>query len=590
MTTARHRDDGVRGLLRSVSRGHRKDWVGIGLWSAVEGVPVYLYGRMVANAVDRGFLAGRAAVGFAWLAVLALTLLVGAWATRQTFRRLAALVEPLRDELVTRSVSGCLVRATAAGVPPDTAAAARLSQHTEIVREASASVLMVSQGFAVASAGAVLGLLSLAPVYLLLVVPPLVVGLALFVAALPRLADCQRRAILAEERIAETGSQLVLGITDVVACGGERRMAERVGVHVEAHAAATQALARLTAVRTSAVAIGGWVPLVLILVAGPWLLTHGSTPGVILGALTYVYQVLHPALESLVRGIGGPGLWLVVTLRRILATTQLPPTAQTRPERAGQALATLGTPGELRLRGVTFAYGAAAAPVVHDLDLSIPAGEHVAIVGPSGAGKSTLAGLLTGMLTPDAGEVRLGGVPLRTLGPQALAQCRVLVPHDAYVFAGSVRENLGYLRPDVLDVELDAVVSAFGLPGLLDELGGYDAPVDPAVLSAGRRQLLALARAYLAPAPIAVLDEATCHLDATTEERVETLFAQRGGTLVVVAHRISSAVRAERVLVVDSGTVTTGRHQDLLAMSALYADLTRWWEWSGSARRETSSP
>lgn len=570
--TSGDRRDGIRQVLWSASRGRHRDWAGLCAWSVIEGIPAYLSGRLVANAVDRGFLAGETWVGFAWLALLAASVIVGAWATRQTYQRLAALVEPLRDELVRRTVSASLARATAAAAPPQTSAAARLSQHTEIVREAYASVLMVTQGFVVAAGGAILGLLSLDPAFLLLVVPPLVVGLLLFAAALPRLAESQGRAILAEERIAETTSELALGMTDVVACGAEPLMRRRVGAPIDAQADASRALARSTAVRTTAVAIGGWLPLVLILAAGPWLLRHGSTPGIILGALTYVTHGLHPALETLVRGVGGPGLWLVVTLRRILDATQEPAGAPDPHRR----LAAPARPADLRLRGVTFAYGAAAARIVDELDLTISDGEHVAIVGPSGAGKSTLADLLTGMRAPDSGEVLLGAVPLRDLGPD-LARSRVLLPHESYVFVGTLRENLCYLHPGVPEPELDAAVTALGLRQLVDDLGGYDAVIDPSTLTAGSRQLLTLARAYLAPARLVVLDESTCHLDATTEEHVERLFAQKDGTLIVIAHRISSAMRAQRVLVLDGGTVTVGTHEDVVSRSALYADMARAW-------------
>lgn len=573
-----HRRESVGQLLRSASRGGRRDWAGLCAWSAVEAVPAYLSGRLVANAVDRGFLAGRTSVGFAWLALLAASVLVGAWATRKTYGRLAVLVEPLRDELVRRTVSGSLAQATGGAAPPQTAAAARLSQHTEIAREAYASVLMVTQGFVVAAGGAILGLLSLAPVFLLIVVPPVAVGLVLFAAALGRLAEAQRRAILAEERMAEEAAGLALGMSDVVSCGAEEIMRRRVGGPVDAHAEASRALARLTAVRTTSVAIGGWLPLVLILLAGPWLLRHGSTPGVILGALTYVSQGLHPALETLVRGVGGPGLWLLVTLRRLLEATEVPARAGTSRE---PRLSALGAAPALILRGVGFSYGAAATPIVQDLELTIRDGEHLAIVGPSGAGKSTLAGLLTGMLAPDSGDVLVGGLPVGALGPEDLARHRVLLPHEPYVFAGTVRENLTYYRGDASDRDLDAVVRAFGLRRLVDDLGGYDALVDPTALTAGSRQLLTLARAHLAPARTVVLDESTCHLDATTEARVEELFAQRPGTLIVIAHRISSALRAERVLVLDGGRVTVGRHDDVVARSPLYAEMVGLWDHAG---------
>jgi ATP-binding cassette subfamily C protein len=112
---------------------------------------------------------------------------------------------------------------------------------------------------------------------------------------------------------------------------------------------------------------------------------------------------------------------------------------------------------------------------------------------------------------------------------------------------------------------------------LADRLGGYDAELDPASLSAGERQLVALARAYLSPARLIVLDEATCHLDPTAEAVAEQAFAARGGTLVVVAHRISSASRARRILVMDGRETMLGTHDDLVEASHLYRDLVGHW-------------
>ncbi|MFJ8463313.1 ATP-binding cassette domain-containing protein [Streptomyces swartbergensis] len=194
----------------------------------------------------------------------------------------------------------------------------------------------------------------------------------------------------------------------------------------------------------------------------------------------------------------------------------------------------------------------------------------MAVVGPSGAGKSTLTALVAGLLTPDRGTIAVGGHPVP--GPAA-AFARVLIPQEAYVFGGTLVENLAYLRPDpVPEEELLAAAEAVGLP-LAGRLGGLGAQVDPATLSAGERQLVALTRAYLSYAPLVLLDEATCHLDAQTEERAERAFAARpGGTLVVVAHRISSARRAGRVLVMD-GRSTGGGHEELMRSSALYRDL-----------------
>jgi ATP-binding cassette subfamily C protein len=230
----------------------------------------------------------------------------------------------------------------------------------------------------------------------------------------------------------------------------------------------------------------------------------------------------------------------------------------------------------LRLRGVAFGYGANAAPVISDLSIDIAPGEHLAIVGPSGIGKSTLAGLLAGMLAPTAGEILLDGLPPMSYPPDRLPQRRVLIPQEAYVFAGTLAENIRYLRASPRR-EIDAVAEAVGLTPLVSRLGGYDAVLNPAALSAGERQLIALTRAYLSPAPVAILDEATCHLDPAAETRAEEAFARRPGSLIVVAHRISSALRARRILVLDGNQAQAGDHASLLADSAMYRDLVGYW-------------
>jgi ATP-binding cassette subfamily C protein len=151
------------------------------------------------------------------------------------------------------------------------------------------------------------------------------------------------------------------------------------------------------------------------------------------------------------------------------------------------------------------------------------------------------------------------------------------VPQEAYVIAGTLRENLTYHRGPTDHALLDAAADAVGLTPLLARLGGYDSEVVPDTLSAGERQLVALARAYLSPAPIAILDEATCHLDPAAEARVEQAFARRPGTLIVVAHRISSALRARRIMVIDGQRIHLGDHQSLLVDSPLYGELVGHW-------------
>jgi ATP-binding cassette subfamily C protein len=262
---------------------------------------------------------------------------------------------------------------------------------------------------------------------------------------------------------------------------------------------------------------------------------------------------------------------LGVLLHRIAETSGGPAAEGTGTARPGSA--------SLTVTGLTFAYGPHAEPVIDDLTLHIPDGEHLAVVGPSGIGKSTLAALLAGLAVSPAGSVRLGDVPLGDVDPAHLRRAVALIPQEAYVFTASLRENLDYLRPEATTAELDRAVEALGMRPLVDRLGGYDAAlgVGGPSLSAGERQLIALARVYVSAATVVVLDEATCHLDPVAEARAEEAFAATKRTLVVVAHRISSARRANRILLLDGTSARVGSHEQLLAAAPRYADLVGNW-------------
>ncbi|TDD71071.1 ABC transporter ATP-binding protein [Jiangella aurantiaca] len=536
-------------------------------WSLPDAVPTAFYGLAVARAVDDGFLAGRPAVGLAWLAGLVAAACVGAIGSRQVYRRLGDLVEPFRDELVRRVVTGALRQGVAGR--PDDGAVARLTRQVEIVRDTYAGLIVVARDFVVRLVGVVVGLLTIAPVIVVLVLPPFLLGSAVAVATLGLAAARVRASVRADERTAAAAGEVVAGARDITARGGEGYATALVAGPVAQHAAAERALARVGALRTLCFALGGWAPLMLLLAAGPWLVARGVTAGALLGGLTYVLVGLHPALGTVMGALGGSGLRYVVTLGRILDATAVDP--------AGTPLARAPSGHRVVVDAVTFRYGPHAAPVVRGLDLVIDDGDHLAVVGPSGIGKSTLAGLICGLLRPDEGHVLLGGVPAADLPAERLAATRVLIPQEAYVFEGTVRDNVTYLLPGASTAELRRAVEAVGAEGLLSRLGGVDALVRPDRLSAGERQLLALVRSYLSPAPLAVLDEATCHLDPVAERLAEEAFAGRGGTLIVIAHRISSALRARRILVLDGTSATVGEHDELQLASPLYRDLLGHW-------------
>ncbi|AXE84190.1 hypothetical protein C1703_04190 [Streptomyces sp. Go-475] len=333
-------------ILRSSLSRRRREYGRLVAWSLVQAVPAFLSGWIVARAVDRGFLADRPATGFLWLGALGVAYVVGAWATRHAVLGLAALIEPFRDELTTLVTEGTLHRSARLGEPADTAGVARLTEHVERARDAYGAIVLFIQGFLVTTVGVLVGLAGLDVVLVALVLPPLLLGLALFAAALRAMAARQREVVLADERIAETTGGLTGGLRDVVACGAEDRIGAAAGAHVDDAARATLSLARLTAVRTAALGVSGWVPLLLILLAAPWLVRNGVTAGAILGAVTYVSQALQPALQGFVQGLGSSGLWLLVTVGRMADVAD-----ESRPEPAEGATESRTEPGPAR--GVT---------------------------------------------------------------------------------------------------------------------------------------------------------------------------------------------------------------------------------------------
>ncbi|MFD5655164.1 ATP-binding cassette domain-containing protein [Streptomyces sp. NPDC127039] len=569
---------------------HRKGvLVRLALWSLAESGQAFLVGHAVARSVDEGFLAGDPRRGLLWLGVALVAVLSGARVVRGVFAQLTGVTEPLRDGLVRRAVDRSMARAAPGGPGgTDRAAVSRLTNQVEIARDSFAGLVLTLRSFVFTAAGALLGLLSLHPALLVVVLPPLAAGLALFLVTLRPMAAAQRRALAADEALGDHAAGARAALRDLAACGIGPGVERRGADLVADAAAAARTLAGWAAVRTAALGVAGHLPVLALLVAVEWLRGRGVSVGALLGAFTYLVQSLLPALHTLMTALGAAGSRLLVVLDRILG-----PEPEPEPE-LGPVLKPESGPGTasapaaafavdtavvpaVELRAVTLSYGVRAEPVLDALDLCVAPGEHLAVVGPSGIGKSTLTRLVAGTLAPSRGEVRVAGRVVTGRPAAELAALRVLVPQDAYVFSGTVGDNLAYLRTDTRRAELDAAVGVFGLGPLVERLGGLDATVRPAELSPGERQLVALVRAYLSPAPLLLLDEATCHLDPASEARAEEALAGRSKTLVVVAHRLSSAVRADRILVLDGLGAQCATHAELLGRSPLYRDLTGHW-------------
>ncbi|RSS52284.1 ABC transporter ATP-binding protein [Streptomyces sp. WAC07061] len=577
----------VGGEGRRFLRGRGRTLRRLALWSLLESGHTFLGGYAVARALDDGFLASRTGTGIAWLAVAGAGAVLGGLALRGVFGGLADLVEPLRDGLVRRAVRQALERAVAhpARAAQD-GAVSRLTQQTEMARDSFAGLVLVARSFVFTAAGALAGLAALAPVLLLFVLPPLLLGTAGFLLTLRPMARVQRRALDTDEALAARTGELAAGLRDVVACGGGAEAGAGPRLLIAEQERLTRLLARWAALRTVALGVAGRLPVVALLLGAPWLLGRGLSPGALAAALTYLVQSLLPALDALMGAVGSAGTRLVVVLDRFClprpgrepAAGALQPATGAREPGPEPVPAPGGGGLAAELRQVRFAYGAHALPVVDGLDLALREGEHLAVVGPSGIGKSTLTALLAGLLPPGRGTVLLAGAPALRGPGRGPDPRRTLLPQQAYVFTGSVRENLTHLCPGpVPGARLERAVADLGAAGLLERLGGPDAPLDPAGLSQGERQLLALVAAHLSPAPLLLLDEATCHLDPAAEERAERALADRPGTLVVVAHRISSAARADRVLVLDGSRAVCGTHADLPERSALYRELVGVW-------------
>jgi len=316
--------------------------------------------------------------------------------------------------------------------------------------------------------------------------------------------------------------------------------------------------------------------IVVLLVAASMYRRGEISIGTITAFVLYLIQLFDP--------IGRFTEWLgefrqgLAALAKIVGLLEVPTPIEERPDAVE-----LPRDGVLALHGITFGY-VEERPVVRDLTLELNPGEHVALVGATGAGKSTVAKLLTRQYDPQHGRIELGGVDLRDATLESLHRRIVLLPQEGHLFSGTIADNVRLAHPDATDEEVRSALQRIGELDRFESLpDGLETDVQTrgVRLSAGERQLVGIARVALADPAVIVLDEATSSLDPATEAAVERALAAvaEGRTVVTIAHRLSTAERADRVAVMEHGRlVEVASHDELVQHGDRYARLWASWQ------------
>ncbi|MFF7042084.1 ABC transporter ATP-binding protein [Streptomyces massasporeus] len=405
-----------------------------------------------------------------------------------------------------------------------------------------------------------------------------VVGV-LFAVLMPGIATAQQRA---QDHLGRLGGNLegaLRAIRTVKAGRAEDRTAERIVADARISAEHGVRAVRREALAWTIAVAGIQLAIILVLGVGAWRVSEGALEvSSLIAFLLYAFGLMDPISElsqnvtALQSGIAAA--------ERIRETDALESESRTEgPVRAAapaRAAIAEETP-VLELRDVTAAYGPGADPAVRGVSMVLPRYGHTAIVGPSGAGKTTLFSLVLRFLEPTGGELLLDGRPYRDHSHDEIRSRLAYVEQDTPVVPGTIRDNLLLARPGATDEELRGVLHEVRLAEKVDALDeGLDTPLSGAAVSGGERQRIALARALLRTPDVLLLDEATAQLDGLTEAAVQTCVRARAatGAVVTIAHRLSTVIDADTIVVMEAGGVRArGGHAELLATDALYREL-----------------
>ncbi|UOE21913.1 ABC transporter ATP-binding protein [Thermobifida halotolerans] len=561
------------GVLWSFARPHTRTLLA-GLALALLGSATGLAAPMVTKWVLDS-LAASTSIAQPVLALLAL-LVVGSaimcwqWILLGTLGE--RIVRQVRESMVRR-----FFRATVPAVTgrPTGELVTRVTSDTVLLREATASSLVQLVNGAVMFVGTLvlMGVLDL--VLLGVTVAAVAVVAVLFAVLMPTIASARERA---QEHLGLLGGTLegsLRAIRTVKASRAEERQAERIITDVVASADHSVGAVRREAGAWTVAWSGIQLAIIVILGLGAWRVGQGVLDvSSLVAFLLYAFTLMDPVtqlsqnLTSLQSGLAAA--------ERIRAVEDLDTEESPAARPAPAAAAPEKTP-VLELRGVTAAYGPDAEPAVRDVDLAIPRRGHTAVVGPSGAGKTTLFSLLLRFLEPQGGQLLLDGRPYRELSHDQIRARLAYVEQDTPVVPGTVRDNLLFSRPEATEADLRRVLHQVRLTELVDSLdGGLDTPLSATSVSGGQRQRVALARALLCEPDVLLLDEATAQLDGLTESAIHDCIRERSrtGAVVTIAHRLSTVIDADTIVVMEAGRVRArGTHTELLATDGLYREL-----------------